>query len=107
MKKIRNGLLVGMIAGVIDVIPMFIQKIAWDANLSAFFMWIVIGFFISKTKIKVHPALKGLIVSFLVLVPTAVMIAFNQPISLIPITIMTGILGSLSGILINRLNKKR
>jgi hypothetical protein len=36
-----------MIAGVIDVIPMVVQNLTWDANLSAFAHWVVTGFLIS------------------------------------------------------------
>jgi hypothetical protein len=42
MKKIKIGILLGIIAGIIDVIPMIIQKLTWDANISAISMWIVI-----------------------------------------------------------------
>ena len=38
MKKIKIGLLLGMVAGVIDVIPMIMQNLTWDANISAFTM---------------------------------------------------------------------
>ena len=47
MKKIKIGLLLGIAAGVIDVIPMVIQNLTWDANISAFTMWIVVGFLIA------------------------------------------------------------
>ena len=36
--KIKIGIFFGIIAGIIDIIPMIIQKLTWDANLSAFFI---------------------------------------------------------------------
>lgn len=36
MKKIKIGLLLGLVAGIIDVISMIIQDLTWDANISAF-----------------------------------------------------------------------
>jgi len=35
-KKIIVGLGFGTIAGIIDVIPMVLQGLTWDANISAF-----------------------------------------------------------------------
>jgi hypothetical protein len=35
MNKIVVGIIFGTVAGIIDVIPMLIQKLTWDANLSA------------------------------------------------------------------------
>ena len=34
MKKILIGLGIGAIIGIIDVIPMIIQNLTWDANIS-------------------------------------------------------------------------
>lgn len=102
MKKIKIGLLSGIIAGIIDVIPMIIQKLTWDANISAFTMWIVVGFFISTIDLKINSIMKGIIISFLVLLPTAILIGWKEPVSLIPIAIMTTILGGLLGFSIHK-----
>ena len=107
MKKIKIGILLGSIAGIIDVVPMVLQELTWDANLGAFSMWVVVGFFLATTEIKINPILKGIFFSFLVLLPTAILIAGKEPISLIPITIMTIIIGGLLGYSIHKiLNRK-
>ena len=36
MKKVLSGIGIGAVAGVFDVIPMVIQKLPVDANVSAF-----------------------------------------------------------------------
>ena len=41
MNRIAIGIVFGIIAGIIDVIPMVLQKLTWDANLSAFSMWVM------------------------------------------------------------------
>ena len=105
-KKIITGLAIGLVAGIIDVIPMIIQKLTWDANLSAFSMWIIIGLFLSITSFKIKGILKGLIISFSVLLPNLFIIGWNEPLSLIPIIIMTLILGSLSGFIYQRIIKE-
>lgn len=105
MKKTQLGILLGVVAGIIDVIPMLIQKLTWDANLSAFSLWIVSGFLIATTNLIVKGVLKGVVVAFLVLLPSAFIISWQEPISLIPISIMTLILGSSLGFLIDKYGK--
>ncbi len=102
MKKILIGIEVGAIIGVIDVIPMILQNLTWDANISAFTMWIVAGFFVSTSNLKLNSVIKGIIISFLCLLPVGVIIAWSEPISLIPISTMTLILGSILGFSINK-----
>ncbi len=106
MKKLIIGLVTGIIAGVIDLIPMLLQKLTWDANISAFSMWIIIGVFIATTEYKIVSELKGIIIAFLVLCPSAILIGWKEPISLVPISLMTIILGALSGIIIEMIKRK-
>jgi len=105
MRKILIGMSSGAVVGIIDIIPMMLQKLTWDANFSAFTMWIVIGFFLSVTGLKINGVVKGIIFSFLVLLPSAVLIGWNEPVSLLPIFIMTLILGGLLGFIVERLTK--
>jgi len=105
MKKIKIGILLGIIAGIIDMIPMIIQKLTWDANISAVTMWIVVGFFISTIDLKINSIIKGILISFLVLLPSAILIGWSEPFSLIPIAIITTILGGLLGFSIHRFSK--
>jgi hypothetical protein len=105
MKKIKIGILLGIIAGILDVIPMIPQNLTWDANISALIMWIVVGFLISTIDLKINSIIKGILIAFLVLLPTAVLIGWKEPISLIPITLMTTILGGLLGYFNLRFNR--
>jgi hypothetical protein len=102
MKKIHLGIMLGILAGIIDVIPMVIQRLTWDANLSAFFLWVVSGFLIATTNIRIKGFAKGIIISFLVLLPAVILIGWKEPDSLIPIVLMTLILGSALGFLIEK-----
>ncbi len=103
MKTIIIGIILGIAAGIIDVIPMILKKLTWDANISAFLMWVIIGFLIATTNLNMNPILKGILIAFLVLTPCAVLIGWKEPKSLIPIFIMTLILGGLLGFLMPRL----
>jgi hypothetical protein len=99
------GIAFGTIAGILDVIPMIIQKLSWDANLSAFSMWVVVGFIMSSIDLKFSSVIKGIIVSFLILLPTAILIVWKEPFSLLPISIMTLILGGGLGFAIDKSTK--
>ena len=107
MKKNKYGIILGIVAGLIDIIPMIIQNLTWDANFSALTMWIVVGFLISTVDLKINSVVKGILIAFLVLLPSAVLIGWKEPISLIPITIMTTILGGLLGFSIHKISIKK
>jgi threonine/homoserine efflux transporter RhtA len=96
------GVSFGAIAGIIDVIPMILQNLTWDANLSAFSMWVVNGFLIASSKLEMNSILKGVLISFTVILPVAILIGWKEPASLIPISLMTGILSSVLGYSIER-----
>jgi len=95
--------MVGVVIGVIDLIPMIFNGLPADANLSAFSLWVIASIFASKCKIVENPILNGVIISFMVLLPAAILIAWREPFSLIPITLMTLLLGSLMGYAVNRI----
>jgi hypothetical protein len=105
-KKIITGLILGVSAGLIDIIPMLLQKLTWDANLSAFSMWVIIGFFMAVAQLPLKGMGKGLIVSYCVLLPSLFIIGWKEPQSLIPIITMTAILGGLIGLLYQRIIKE-
>lgn len=100
MKKIQLGISLGIIAGIIDVIPMIIQKLTWDANLSAFAFWIIAGFFTATTNINLKGALKGIVISILLLLPLTFIIGWQEP-----AIIMNLILGSALGFFIDKYGK--
>jgi hypothetical protein len=105
LSKTAKGILFGAAAGVIDVIPMVAQNLTWDANLSAFSMWVVAGFLLATSNLKMMSISKGVLVSFLVLLPNAFLIGWNDPSALIPVAVMTLILGAGLGYLIDRPGK--
>lgn len=107
MKKIKIGILLGAAAGIIDIIPMIVQNLTWDANISAFSMWVVVGFLISIIDLNINSIIKGILIALLVLLPTAILIGWKEPFSLIPIISMTIILGGLLGYSITQILDKK
>ena len=107
MKKYKYGIILGFVAGLIDIIPMIIQNLTWDANISALTMWTVVGFLNSTVDLKINSIIKGILIAFLVLLPSAVLIGWKEPISLIPISLMTIILGGLLGFSIQNISNNQ
>ncbi len=99
------GLLLGAVAGVLDVIPMLLQGLTWDANLSAFFLWIVSGFVLATSNLRLHPVAKGIVIPFICLLPSAFIIGWADPMVLIPIAVMTLLLGAGLGFAYGKLSK--
>jgi len=106
-RKILLGTGLGIVAGIIDITPMFIQKLPMDSIISAFAMWVALGFIINTSALKINGVLKGLLLSFLVIIPTATLIASSEPVSLVPIGIMTVILGALLGFASDKIVKQK
>ncbi|MDP1823430.1 MAG: hypothetical protein Q8L48_09315 [Archangium sp.] len=73
---------------------MIARGLPWTANASAFTMWLVVGVLVAVTDLKLPAVLHGLVVAFLVLAPSAILIGAAEPMSLIPISVMTLVLGS-------------
>ncbi len=98
MNDLLIALLIGISAGVIDVIPMILQKMDRFANLSAFTHWLVLGLIIPFVSWPVAPWLKGLLIAELSAVPLLFMIAPTDKKAMIPITVMSAVLGIAVGI---------
>jgi hypothetical protein len=98
MSKIYIALIIGIIAGTIDVIPMIIQRIDKYACASAFVQWMVLGLIIPYVSWDIQPWLKGLIIAEIAAVPIMILVFAKEPKSIIPIAIFSAILGILVGI---------
>jgi hypothetical protein len=105
-RRILIGLLLGVVAGIIDLIPMVLQNLTWDANLSAFFLWLVVGFMTATSNLKLLGFVKGIIIALLCLLPSLFIIGWNDPMSLLPILAMTIILGALLGFTYSKIIKE-
>lgn len=106
MKKPLASLVLGIGAGIIDVIPMFIQKLDAYSICSAFAQWILLGFIINYTAFGIKGWLKGLVIAFSLSIPILILIAKTELVSIIPIAIMSILLGALVGMLSAKLVKE-
>lgn len=97
MKKLLVSITIGIFAGIIDVIPMIIQGLDWYSNISAFVFWVVMGIIISHSVLPIKNWIKGLTIGLISAVPVMILVFSDDPKSVIPMFIMSIILGSLVG----------
>jgi hypothetical protein len=101
MKKIYLAAILGIGAGIIDIIPMVIQKLDNYALASAFFQWVILGFVITFIDFGIQGWLKGLIVAVAMAVPIVIIVMKSDMASVLPILFMSAVLGSFVGYLGN------
>ena len=94
MNDIYIALLIGIIAGIIDVIPMVIQKLDKNASLSAFVHWVVLGMIIPYVNWDMQPWFKGTVIALLTAIPIMIIVYQQDKKALIPMTIFSIILGA-------------
>ena len=105
MRKIIAGIVAGAIVGAIDVIPMIIQKLPWNANFSAFSMWVVTGFLVSTSSLKLPYILKSMLIALLLLEICTPLIGWQTV--LVPILPITIVLSILLGWMIGKFEKRK
>ena len=99
MDKILLTLLVGIVAGIIDIAPMIKMKIDKYATLSAFVFYLTMPFIIFNLNILNNVWwLKGGLVCFVLELPILILVAKEDKKGIIPIAIMSIVLGTLIGI---------
>jgi len=97
MFRLIISILIGAVAGVVDVAPMIAQKLNKHACISAFVHWVVLGVLIAYIQVPMPPWLKGVTVAVLSSLPIAILVSENDPKSIVPILIMSVILGAAVG----------
>jgi hypothetical protein len=98
MTKLLISIGIGVIAGAVDVIPMLIQKLDKFSNWSAFIHWVVLGVIISYIEMPLSPWLKGLVIAEISALPVIILVAKTDMKSILPMVVMSGILGVAVGI---------
>lgn len=98
-------LLIGLVAGVIDVLPMIKMKVDKYSCLSAFVYYLIVPFVIFGINwLDNLWWIKGGIVSILIAIPVIILVAKEDKKSPVAMTIMSIILGSIIGIVGHFLN---
>lgn len=100
MNEYLYKILIGAAAGVLDIIPMIIKKEKISSIISAFIHWVIAGFIIGSLQIDIQTWLKGLIFGELLAVPMIIVVGAKDKKAIIPMIIMSGILGLLVAIVL-------
>ncbi|OGY87186.1 MAG: hypothetical protein A2233_03610 [Candidatus Kerfeldbacteria bacterium RIFOXYA2_FULL_38_24] len=100
MRSLLLSLALGVIAGIIDITPMIIQKLDKYATASAFVQWVILGFIITHINIPgVDGWLKGTIVAVLMSLPIIILVLKADRKSVPIILLISAILGGVVGFL--------
>lgn len=86
---------IGLMAAIIDTLPMYLASLEKESIISAFAHWMIMPFIIPFLPWPIWPPLKGIIASELLATPVMILVAANDPTSVIPIMIMSAILGAI------------
>ena len=99
MREILLTLLIGIVAGAIDIAPMIKMKLDMYAISSAFIFYFVMPFIVFNTDLfGIAWWLKGGIITLVLSVPTLILISKADKKAIIPISSMAVILGTVIGI---------
>lgn len=99
MTNIFLCIVIGIIIGTIDIVPMIIKKLDIMFILSAFSLWIVVTILSGNLNIIGNQILNGLVFSILVFIPLSFLIYRVDSGAFIQVLITTVIFGLLVGLL--------
>lgn len=97
MNHLLIGLIIGLGAAVLDIIPMIIKKLDPLFILSAFTLWIVVGLLSMKVKLVPISVINGNVIALLVLLPSIFLIMKVDKEAIPQILITTLVLGAAVG----------
>jgi hypothetical protein len=97
MPRFITSVLIGAIAGAIDIAPMLAQKLGLHACASAFVHWVVLGVLIAYIQMPMPPWVKGITVAVLSCLPVVILVSENDPKATIPILLMSVVVGAAVG----------
>lgn len=99
MKELLLTLLIGVVAGVLDVLPMIKMKMDNYSNISAFVHYLIAPFIIFNTGLfGMTWWLKGGVLNLLLAIPVIILAAKEDKKSVLPMVITSAVLGTAIGI---------
>ena len=99
MKLFLLTLLVGVVFGTIDILPMLRMKLDKFSITSAFVFYLIVPFIVYNTELLGMPWwLRGGVTTLLLALPVIIMIAKDGVKSIAPIAAMSIVLGTLIGV---------
>ncbi|MBG0790768.1 MAG: hypothetical protein H0S80_09750 [Desulfovibrionaceae bacterium] len=103
MHKIIKALLLGLAAGILDVIPMIFQGVSWEAAVAVLLHWLGLGVIITFARMPLPNWASGTAIALLTGVPLAILAYPNDPKILAPVILYAMVLGGMLGYVSDRL----
>lgn len=103
MNKFMKSILLGMAAGIIDIIPMIFIGLGWEEVTSAFLHWVGLGILITFARLPFNGWLSGLIIALVTGIPIAVLTLATDPMAWLSILTFSVLLGSALGYMSEKL----
>ena len=98
MNDFLIAILIGLAAGIIDVVPMIVQKLDKESCLSAFVHYFALGLIIPFVNWDLAPWLTGICISVLTAIPVMIIVYQKDKKAIIPMIIFAILLGSCIGL---------
>jgi len=99
MKTFLLTLLIGVVVGTIDILPMIRMRLDKYSIMSAFVFYLIVPFIVYNTNLFRMPWwLKGGVVTLLMALPVIIIVAKDGMKATVPILVMSVVLGTLIGV---------
>jgi predicted neutral ceramidase superfamily lipid hydrolase len=107
MRKNLIALSIGLIAGLLDLIPLWLANAPLFNMFSVLVFWLVCGFTMTNMQLHQNASLNGLLVSLILMLPLSLAVAATNPKDFLPMMSMAVILGPASGFVIHKLSRAK
>jgi hypothetical protein len=98
MNDFLTAIIIGLAAGLIDIIPMITQKLDRRDTISAFVHYFALGLIIPFVNWEMAPWIKGIIIALLTSIPIMIIVYPKDKKAIIPMMLFSLILGAGIGI---------
>lgn len=103
MENIIKSLLLGLAAGIINIIPMALQGLDWRIYAATTIHWLGLGVVITFARLPVQPWLSGMIIGAATGIPIALFSSCDERAPWVITFFLSFILGGLLGLMSERL----
>jgi hypothetical protein len=103
MDKLIKALLLGIAAGIIDVIPLVFQGQNWQVSIATLLRWVAMGIIITYARMPLNGWASGLVIALFTGVPFAILASETAPSAVVPLLSSSVLLGGLLGLAADKL----
>lgn len=105
MPRTMTVIVVGLLAGLLDLVPLVLVNAPLFNMLSVMTFWLVTVFVMSQMTVLKNSSLNGLIVSLMLMLPLSLAVAATNPKDFVPMVSMALILGPVCGYCVEKMGK--